>query len=69
MNDVIFIFQAFLQELMMRIEEARNCFNGQTGETGDVTIEIADEEGDNMGNNDQSRVLESANITNASLQV
>ena len=53
----------------MRLEEAASCFNNQTAETGDVNIEIPDDEGDAIPNNDQSRVLECANITNASLQV
>ena len=53
----------------MRIEEATNCFNNQTAESGDVTVEMVDDEADTVGNNDQSRVLECTNITNASLQV
>ena len=63
------LLQAYLQELMMSIEEASTCFNNQTAESGDVTIEMQDEEGDGVTTGDQSRVLESANITNASMQV
>ena len=53
----------------MRIEEACNCFNQPTAESGDVTIEMNYDDGDTVGQNDHSRVLERANITNASLQV
>ena len=59
---------AYLQELMVNIEEYSTCFRNQIAESGDVTIDMSCEESI-VNSNDTSRVLENVTMTNTSIQV
>jgi hypothetical protein len=59
---------AYLQELMVNIEEYSICFRNQTAESGDVTLDMNCDDAV-VNSNDTSRVLDNATMTNTSMQV
>ena len=62
----IFFGQAYLQELMVSMEEYSTSFRNQMAESGDVAIYIDAECDENVAaSDDRSRVLDNTNITNA----